>query len=74
MTSKHQNYYVPSQSGWPIIGAIGLFLIAYGAGNFVHQLKSGGSWGGYILLAGVAVILFMLVGWFRNVVDRKSVV
>ncbi|ABM01689.1 cytochrome c oxidase subunit 3 [Shewanella amazonensis] len=71
MTSKHQNYYVPSQSGWPIIGAIGLFLIAYGAGNFVHQLKSGGSWGGYILLAGVAVILFMLVGWFRNVVDES---
>ncbi|QYK05110.1 cytochrome c oxidase subunit 3 [Shewanella zhangzhouensis] len=71
MTSKHQNYYVPSQSGWPIIGAIGLFLIAYGAGNFVHQLKSGGSGAGYILLAGVAVILFMMVGWFRNVIDES---
>ncbi|MCL2917224.1 cytochrome c oxidase subunit 3 [Shewanella litorisediminis] len=71
MTSKHQNYYVPSQSGWPIIGAIGLFLIAYGAGNFVHQLKSGGSGAGYILLAGIAVILFMMVGWFKNVIDES---
>lgn len=71
MTSKPQNYYVPSQSGWPIVGAIGLFLIAFGAGNYVHQLKSGGSGGGYILLLGIAVILFMMVGWFRNVIDES---
>ncbi|WP_372870070.1 cytochrome c oxidase subunit 3 [Shewanella sp.] len=71
MTSKPQNYYVPSQSGWPIIGAIGLFLIAFGAGNYVHQLKSGGSGGGYILLLGIAVILFMMVGWFRNVINES---
>ena len=64
MTTKHQTYYVPSQSVWPIVGAIGLFLIASGAGLFVQQLKSGASGGGYVLLAGIAVILFMLVGWF----------
>ena len=28
MTTKYQTYYVPAQSAWPIIGAIGLFLIA----------------------------------------------
>ena len=40
MTTKHQTYYVPAQSGWPIIGAIGLFLIAFGAGNYIQQLAT----------------------------------
>ena len=60
MTTKHEAYYVPAQSAWPIIGAIGLFLIAWGAGTFVSQLETGGGIGGYVLLAGIAVILYML--------------
>lgn len=71
MTVKQQAYYVPAQSAWPIIGAIGLFLIAFGAGSFISQLKQGGGSGGYILLLGIAVILFMLVGWFRNVIHES---
>ncbi|MGL4446931.1 MAG: cytochrome c oxidase subunit 3 [Shewanella sp.] len=71
MTSKPHSYYVPHQSAWPIIGAIGLFLIAFGAGHFVQQLKSGASGGGYILLTGIAVLLFMLVGWFRAVIHES---
>lgn len=71
MTTKPQTYYVPAQSIWPIVGAIGLFLIALGAGHFVHQLKSGTSGGGYILLAGIAVIVFMLFGWFRTVIQES---
>ncbi|QSX37143.1 cytochrome c oxidase subunit 3 [Shewanella sedimentimangrovi] len=71
MTSKHQPYYVPAQSAWPIIGALGLFLIAFGAGSYVQQLKNDGSGGGYILLAGIAVILFMIFGWFRTVIAES---
>jgi len=71
MTSKHQPYYVPAQSAWPIIGALGLFLIAFGAGSYVQQLKNDGSGGGYILLAGIAVILFMVFGWFRTVIAES---
>ncbi len=71
MTTKHEAYYVPAQSAWPIVGAIGLFLIAWGAGTFVSQLETGGGVGGYVLLAGICVILFMLIGWFRNVIDES---
>lgn len=71
MTTKHENYYVPAQSAWPIIGAIGLFLIAFGAGNYVQQLNSESNSGGYILLAGIAVILFMIFGWFRTVIAES---
>ncbi|MCL1047107.1 cytochrome c oxidase subunit 3 [Shewanella electrodiphila] len=71
MTTKHENYYVPAQSVWPITGAIGLFLIAFGAGSYVQQLATEDTSGGYILVAGIAVIIFMLFGWFKNVIDES---
>jgi len=71
MTSKHEHYYVPAQSAWPIIGALGLFLIAFGAGSYVQQLKTDGGSGGLILLAGIAVIIFMIFGWFRTVIAES---
>jgi cytochrome c oxidase subunit 3 len=72
MTSKHQSYYVPAQSVWPIIGAIGLFLIAFGAGNYVQQLANETSGpGGYLLIAGLAIIIFMIFGWFRTVIEES---
>ena len=37
MQQEYQKYYVPAQSPWPIVGAIALFLIAVGAGNFVVE-------------------------------------
>ncbi|MCG9748639.1 cytochrome c oxidase subunit 3 [Shewanella sp. Isolate8] len=71
MTSKHEHYYVPAQSAWPIIGAVGLFLIAYGAGSYVQQLQTEQTSGGYILTAGIAVILYMVFGWFRTVIGES---
>lgn len=69
---KHEKYYVPEQSYWPIVGAIGLFLIALGAGNYVGGLKSGDTGiFGYVLLSGIAVIVVMVVGWFKNVIDES---
>ncbi|WP_281213020.1 cytochrome c oxidase subunit 3 [Shewanella insulae] len=71
MTSKHEHYYVPAQSAWPIIGAFGLFLIAYGAGSYIQQLQTEQTSGGYILTAGIAVILYMVFGWFRTVIGES---
>ena len=71
MTTKYQTYYVPTQSAWPIIGAIGLFLIAFVAGNYVQQLTTEKTSGGYILITGLAVIIFMIFGWFKTVIDES---
>ncbi|MGF1738021.1 MULTISPECIES: cytochrome c oxidase subunit 3 [Photobacterium] len=69
VTPPHENYYVPEASGWPIIGAVALFLIAMGAGATVGDLFGGqGPW---ILLAGVGLLLIMLVGWFRDVIAES---
>lgn len=72
MSTEYQKYYVPAQSAWPIVGAFGLFFIAFGAGNYVNDIKNDTSgYGGYLLLLGVAIIIYMLVGWFKNVIDES---
>lgn len=72
MSEKYESYYVPAQSYWPIVGAVGLFCIAFGAGGYVNDVTKGVSgYSGYLLLAGIAIIIFMLVGWFRNVIDES---
>lgn len=51
-TKQHENYYVPAQSHWPIVGAVALFLIAIGAGSYVSNLASKeAGWGGWVLLS-----------------------
>jgi len=71
MKEQYEKYYVPAQSPWPFVGAVGLFFIAVGAGLTVMQMGKEASSGQYILLAGVAVILYMLFGWFKNVIDES---
>lgn len=72
MSEKYETYYVPAQSHWPIVGAIGLFCIAFGAGGYVNDVTKGVSgYSGYLLLAGIAIIIYMLIGWFKNVIDES---
>jgi cytochrome c oxidase subunit 3 len=71
-TKEYESYYVPAQSKWPIIGAIALFLIAVGAGNYVSNLNNPeASGGGWVLLAGIALIIYMVFGWFNNVITES---
>jgi cytochrome c oxidase subunit 3 len=61
-------YYVPHGSKWPAVGTIGLFTLMLGAAMSVSEF-TGGTW---LLVAGVAIMIFMLFGWFGEVV-RESV-
>jgi cytochrome c oxidase subunit 3 len=71
-TKEYESYYVPAQSHWPIVGAVALFLIAIGAGEYVSTLKSGDAgWGGWVLLVGLALIIYMVFGWFSTVIDES---
>jgi cytochrome c oxidase subunit 3 len=73
MTIKeYENYYVPEQSHWPIVGAVALFFIAIGAGSYVSKMNSEESgYGGYLLLVGMALVIYMLYGWFSNVINES---
>ena len=74
MSNKPGTYYVPAQSSWPIIGAFALFLVAVGAGMTVQGTQSEGAVGtiGSIVLAvGFLFLLYMLAGWFSNVITES---
>ncbi|WP_158972677.1 cytochrome c oxidase subunit 3 [Paraglaciecola sp. L3A3] len=69
---EYEKYYVPAESPWPFVGAVALFLIAVGAGNFVIETtRDKEGFGGYILIAGLATLFIMLVGWFKNQIDES---
>ena len=70
---EYQKYYVPAQSPWPIVGAVALFLIAVGAGNYVVEATKGETgYGGHILLAGVAVLLVMLISVNTILMEQRN--
>lgn len=67
MTDQHGSYYVPAQSIWPIIGAIGLFLLGLGSINIFQE----GLTGPILLISGVLILIFTLVGWMTTVVHES---
>lgn len=75
LVNETPRYYVPHSSVWPIVGAVALFLTAFGAATFIHQstdkVAAEGSFGAPIFYVGLAAIVFMLFGWF-GVVIRES--
>lgn len=70
--AENQRYYVPASSPWPIIGAIGLGLIAWGAGNTVIEFTNNqDGYGSTVLTIGIIVIAVMLFGWFRDQINES---
>jgi cytochrome c oxidase subunit 3 len=73
--SETPRYYVPHSSPWPIVGSTALFVTAFGAATFIHQstdkVAAEGGYGALIFFAGLAMIAFMMFGWFATVI-RES--
>ncbi len=68
MSETNGSYYVPHGSGWPIIGSIGLFVMLQGFANFLN----GSSAGSTVMFIGLAILLFMVFGWFRTVINESE--
>ncbi|TQV88804.1 cytochrome c oxidase subunit 3 [Aliikangiella coralliicola] len=72
---KYEKYYVPEQSKWPIVGAVGLFLIAFGGANFIQQTTgkygNDGSMGWITFAAGLTIIFYMMWGWWRDTINES---
>jgi len=72
MQQEYERYYVPAQSIWPIVGAVALFLIAVGAGNLVVEVsKNTDGYGAHLLIVGMVILIFMVVGWFRDQINES---
>jgi cytochrome c oxidase subunit 3 len=68
MAHAENQYYVPHSSYWPIVGSVGLFTLMVGVSSWLNGLQAGF----WIMMAGVAVVLFMLAGWFARVIAENQ--
>ncbi len=69
-TNEHhsdERYYVPHGSHWPVVGSIGLLFLMVGVSTWLN----GGDIGFYVMLAGFGIIIFMMAGWFSEVVGES---
>ena len=66
--SDSGSYYVPHSSKWPIIATIAVFTAMVGGSS----LLNGNPNGKYILFAGLALIIYMMVGWFSTVISESE--
>ena len=68
MLSTSAKYFVPEPSSWPVIGSVGLFLMAGGATLWFN----GAAAGPWVVLVGFLVLVYMMVGWFGHVIGESE--
>lgn len=66
--SAKGSYYLPEPSPWPIITSSGLFLLALGFVLTINTITAGG----WVMLAGAAVIVYMMIRWFGQVITESE--
>lgn len=67
---SEQKYYLPEPSHWPLVGSIGLFVSTFG---FASALNADGTVGNLTMLyIGLAIIAFMMFGWFGTVIRESE--
>ena len=60
------DYYIPEPSKWPLVATFALFTTVIGAVNTIHAGEFN-----LLLGAGIALIIYMMFGWFGAVVEES---
>ncbi|MEO8626727.1 MAG: cytochrome c oxidase subunit 3 [Betaproteobacteria bacterium] len=68
MSTQTGHYFIPEPSRWPIFGSIALLLMAIGATLWLN----GAAAGPWVLCTGLAVLTYMLFGWFGTVIRESQ--
>ena len=68
MSEAHGGYYVPHGSHWPLVGSVGLTTLVVGFASYLN----GAGFGMAMMLAGVAITIFMMFGWFGTVIRESE--
>ncbi len=61
-------YFVPGPSSHPVMAAIGLLFVFFGAGQWIN----GASWAEYLLYFGLLWFFVVLFRWFREAVSESE--
>ena len=59
-----EKYFLPEPSYWPIVGSIALMTMCIGGVMTMREIEHGG----WVLLSGLAIMFFMMFGWFGEVI------
>ncbi|CCK75134.1 MAG: cytochrome c oxidase subunit 3 [Oleispira antarctica] len=62
------NYYVPAQSKWPIIGAVAVFLMVLSTALMI----TGNDASAVLFIFSSCLMAYMLFGWFQTVVQESQ--
>ncbi len=65
--STQSAYHIPHGSHWPIVATLALFVLFGGAAVALNGLGLGT----FLMGIGVAVLVYMFVGWFGTVIDES---
>ncbi|NWG87602.1 MAG: cytochrome c oxidase subunit 3 [Hydrogenophilaceae bacterium] len=65
---SHGGYYLPAPSYWPILGSTALLALTLGATLLINSVAGGG----WVLLLGFALLVWMLFGWFGQVIGESE--
>jgi cytochrome c oxidase subunit 3 len=68
MLSQSTRYYLPEPSHWPVIGAAALFLLTFGGVLWMNGVRAGP----WVVIAGMAAIIYMMIGWFGTVIRESE--
>ena len=68
---KH-DYHLVDPSPWPIVGSISAFVMAIGAVAYMNAQGLLGLSGPWVLIIGAIMVLFTMVGWWREVIKEAE--
>jgi len=67
MAHAEHDYHILNPSLWPFLGAVGGFTMLFGAVLFFHGQ------GPWLMLMGIAVIAYVMVAWWTDVIREAHV-
>ena len=77
--SKNHDYHIIDPSHWPLIGAIGAFIMAIGAIGYMQTLNGAEGLdlagltvsGPWVLLVGTAIVIYTMIGWWSDTIKES---
>jgi cytochrome c oxidase subunit 3 len=62
-------YYFAPPSKWPVVGSTALMFLGAGTVMWMNQIQP---YGAVLQLIGFAILIYMLFGWFGNVISESE--